>query len=98
MQKNFPAEAIACTYNPRLAMRILAYLRRNPRARDTAEGIAKWWVRDDPTAVHRVLQQLVVLNLVRKHSMPLYDHYSAVRQTDRKPSPETLTGPPRTGF
>lgn len=40
-QSAFPGEVIESTANPRLAMRLLAYLHRNPRAEDTVEGIAK---------------------------------------------------------
>lgn len=64
-----------------LALRILDYFRRHPRAKDSVEGIARFWVRADPLEVRRALDKLVELKLVemRKNaSMDLYSVCAAV--------------------
>ena len=48
----------------RLREAILEYLRRNPEAADTLEGIVSWWLRNQPvrveeSRVERALEQLV---------------------------------------
>lgn len=42
-----------------IALAILTYLELHPRARDTAEGIAHWWVRADVSVVKEALDILV---------------------------------------
>jgi len=42
-----------------LAERIMSYLDEYPRASDTAEGIAAFWVHARTTSVHRTLDSLV---------------------------------------
>ena len=64
--------------NSPLAFKILDYLRRNPAAKDSVEGIARWWVREDPVEVRRVLEKLAELNLVGKRSNAAFDLYYAV--------------------
>ena len=64
--------------NSKLAFKILDYFRRYPQAKDTVEGIAKWWVQDDPVEVRRVLGKLVDLNAVGKRSNAALDLYYAV--------------------
>ena len=66
--------------NSRLAFKILDYFRRHPEAKDTVEGIAKWWVQDDPVEVRRVLEKLVNLNLVGKRANATFDLYYAASQ------------------
>jgi hypothetical protein len=61
--------------NSKLAFKILDYFRRYPQAKDTVEGIAKWWVQEDPTEVRRVLDKLVAMNLVGKRSNAALDLY-----------------------
>lgn len=51
-----------------LAFKILDYFRRHPRAKDSVEGIAKWWVDDDPVAVRNALESLVDKELVYRHT------------------------------
>ncbi len=70
--------------NSRLAFKILDYLRRNPAAKDSVEGIARWWVRDDPGDVRRVLEKLVDLNLVGKRSNAAFDLYFAPNGEERE--------------
>jgi len=60
-----------------LAFKILDYIRRNPSAKDSIEGIAKWWVREDPVEVRRVLEKLAELDLVGKRSNASFDLYFA---------------------
>ena len=63
--------------NSPLALEILAYFRRNPKAKDSAEGVARWWVGGNPVDVCRVLERLVELNLVGKRSNTCCDFYFA---------------------
>jgi hypothetical protein len=63
--------------NTQLAFKILDYFRRYPQAKDTVEGIAKWWVQDDAIEVRRVLDKLVDLDLVGKRSNAALDLYYA---------------------
>ena len=60
-----------------LALQILDYLRRHPQAKDSVEGIARWWVNADPLDVRRALDKLVELNLVEKNTKSAMELYSA---------------------
>ena len=59
-----------------LALRILDYLRRHPQAKDSVEGIARFWVNADPIEVRRALDKLVDLKLVVKRANASIDLYS----------------------
>ncbi len=59
-----------------LASRILDYFQRHPQAKDTVEGIARWWVSADPVGVRRVLDRLVDLELVERRANASTDLYS----------------------
>ena len=59
-----------------LALQILDYFRRHPQAKDSVEGIAKFWVSADPIEVRRALDKLVDLNLVEKRKNASMDLYS----------------------
>lgn len=49
-----------------VAIQILSYLRMNPQAKDTAEGIAQWWVHEDVGIVEKALQLLVMEGVIEK--------------------------------
>ncbi len=58
-----------------LALQILDYFRRHPQAKDSVEGIARFWVDADPVNVSQALEKLVALDLISKRknaSMDLY--------------------------
>ena len=59
-----------------LALRILDYLRRHPQAKDSVEGIPRFWVNADPIEVRRALDKLVDLKLVVKRANTSIDLYS----------------------
>ena len=71
-------EAAEFVENSRLAFKILDYFHRYPQAKDTVEGIAKWWVQEDAIEVRRVLDKLVDLDLVGKRSNAALDLYYAL--------------------
>lgn len=55
-----------------VARTILDYLRRNPEAQDTLEGIVEWWLpeqpRNPPTAtIKEALDKLVGAGLISEH-------------------------------
>ena len=55
-----------------IEMKILAYLNRNPRAKDTIEGIMQWWLLDQEIRfeldrVQEALRRLVRNRLVLEH-------------------------------
>ena len=58
-----------------LALQILDYFRRHPQAKDSVDGIARFWVDADPVDVSHALEKLVELDLISKRknaSMDLY--------------------------
>jgi hypothetical protein len=55
----------------KVALAILAYFRLHPHAKDTAEGIADWWVREDKRVVKEALDLLVKEQVVATSR----DHY-----------------------
>ena len=59
-----------------LALQILDYFRRHPQAKDSVEGIARFWVTADPIGVRRALDKLVELELVEKRKNASMDLYS----------------------
>ncbi len=52
----------------RAAILILSYLRKNPHAKDTAEGIAQWWVHEDAKIVEKALELLTKEGVAEKKS------------------------------
>jgi hypothetical protein len=55
----------------KVALAIMAYYRTHPKASDTSEGIADWWVRKDREVVKQALDLLVKQKLVAASR----DHY-----------------------
>jgi hypothetical protein len=58
-----------------LVQRLLAYFRSHPRARDTAEGIARFWLDAEPREVERALEHLVKVGEVREVRVIGARHY-----------------------
>jgi hypothetical protein len=52
-----------------VAQLIVEYLRYNPDAKDTVEGIAKWWVHKDIYVVERALEYLVEQKHVMRYDL-----------------------------
>jgi DNA-binding IclR family transcriptional regulator len=67
-----------------LALRILDYFRRHPKAKDSVEGIARFWVSADPLEVRRALDKLVDLKLVEKRKNASMDLYSMSSETSTR--------------
>jgi DNA-binding IclR family transcriptional regulator len=63
-----------------LASQILDYFRRHPQAKDSVEGIARFWVNADPVEVRRALDKLVDMKLVEKRENTSMDLYSATAE------------------
>lgn len=59
-----------------LRRQIVAYLAAHPRALDTLDGIARWWVEDDPKAVEPVLAQLEHRGIVRRRELGAAVYFS----------------------
>ena len=51
----------------KVAIAILHYLRDYPFAKDTVEGIAKWWIRDEIEVVEGALELLMDEGVLEKH-------------------------------
>ena len=66
-----------------LALQILDYFRRHPQAKDSVEGIARFWVSADPLEVRRTLDRLVELRLVEKRKNASMDLYSMSAESSR---------------
>ena len=78
-------EVMEFVENSKLAFKILDYFRRYPQAKDTVEGIAKWWVQGHPVEVRRVLDKLVDLNAVGKRSNAAVDLCYVVSSNGSQP-------------
>jgi hypothetical protein len=73
---------------PSLADQILAYLARNPHARDTRDGIRQWWLptsaATSPKAVEAALRELVEKGHLSESEGPDgHVHYSAADSRTR---------------
>ena len=51
-----------------VAQLIIEYLKNNPDAKDTVEGIAKWWVHRDKAIVEQALEYLVIKKRVMHYN------------------------------
>lgn len=65
-----------------VAVQVVRYVRRNPRAADTCNGIARWWLpagaQADPAVVLRALEALVREGMLQATRLPSGDFlYSA---------------------
>ena len=70
-----------------MAEQILAYLARNPHARDTLDGIGQWWLQNNasssPKDVEEALRELVKQGHVFESEGPDgHVHYSAAVRGD----------------
>lgn len=85
-----------------LGARVLAYLERHPKAADTWEGIASWWLQVEPSvqpeAIRAALDRLVAAGSLAARRLPsaqwLYSAApgrTAVRES-RKLNPTGRTG------
>ncbi len=78
------------TNDSELGRLILEYLRANPTAGDTLQGIAQWWIlcqriTESVELVRRALGKLVDADLVSEHRMPDGQTYYRLRQNNRAP-------------
>jgi hypothetical protein len=69
------------TEEEKIALRILAYLKEHPQAKDTIEGISQWWLgrevsthrlADLEKAVSRLLSRDLIVSTQLKGSPPCY--------------------------
>jgi len=72
-----------------VAINILNYLRDHPQAKDTAEGIARWWVHEDAQAVKDALSLLQKEEVVEKTGQ-LYQLKQINRKQTHRPSIEEI--------
>jgi len=63
LEKNHPQN----TRIRQAAINILNYLRDHPQAKDTADGIARWWVHEDAQVVKDALGLLQEEGVVEKN-------------------------------
>jgi len=66
---------------PDIAERVLAYFRRNTEAMDSAEGIARFWVREDREVVGRCLADLHARGLLERRLIGGTAFYSCKRDS-----------------
>ena len=58
-----------------IAEQILQYLRCYPRAMDSVEGIARWWVKADAFLVGEALDELTEMRILGKRKGVSHDLY-----------------------
>jgi Tfp pilus assembly protein PilZ len=68
-----------------VAREIYEYLRLHPGAKDSAEGIARWWVEADVPQVRDALEELAEKKLIGKSEGPRRVLYYAIDQGDDEP-------------
>ena len=64
-----------------VAEKLISYTSENPRASDTSEGIAKWWVKMSLDEVLPVLESLVELGLWEKFRRDDHVLYRLIRNS-----------------
>ena len=62
-----------------MAIATLNYLRDHPQAKDSLQGIAKWWVGEEPEVVEKALAFLLEEGVIvkRRHVYQLTSHETA---------------------
>jgi Tfp pilus assembly protein PilZ len=68
-----------------VAHEIFEYLRLHPGAKDSAEGIARWWVEADVPQVQNALEELTNMKLIAKTEGPRRVLYYAIDHSDDEP-------------
>lgn len=80
---------------PEIAGRVLAYFRRNAEAMDSAEGIARFWIRENRDVVERCLSDLHSRGLLERRLIGGTAFYSCHHEPGSpdpgRPAPETVT-------
>jgi hypothetical protein len=66
---------MADTKHSEIAEKILQYLHCYPRAMDSVEGIARWWVKADELSVGEALDELTAMKVVGKRKGVSHDLY-----------------------
>src|SRR3989442_5540500 len=61
-----PVDSPGSPATPHIAERVLAYFRANTGAMDSVEGIARFWVREDPGVVEHCLADLHARGLLER--------------------------------
>jgi response regulator RpfG family c-di-GMP phosphodiesterase len=74
---------------PEIAGRVLAYFRRNAEAMDSAEGIARFWIREDRDVVERCLTDLHSRGLLERRLIGGTAFYSCHHDPGRPDSGRT---------
>ena len=81
--------------HPEIAGRVLAYFRRNAEAMDSAEGIARFWIREDRDVVERCLVDLHSRGLLERRLIGGTAFYSCHHEPGGpdpgRPAPESGT-------
>jgi DNA-binding IclR family transcriptional regulator len=81
MDTSSESQASDQQHEEELASAVLRYLAENPRAMDTLEGIAEWWIarqqiRVEVTTLARVLRRLTECGLLEVTGRGEYARYS----------------------
>ncbi len=87
--------------HPRIAERVLAYFRANTGAMDSVEGIARFWVREDPAVVEHCLAELHASGLLERRLIGGTAFYASRKDGPARGAAAALpalpTGEARTG-
>ena len=81
MNRSFNSQDSDQQHEEELTSAVLGYLAENPRAMDTLEGIAEWWIarqqiRVEVTMLARVLRRLTERGLLEVTGRGEYARYS----------------------
>src|SRR3989442_242923 len=86
---------------PHIAERVLAYFRANTGAMDSVEGIARFWVREDPAVVEHCLAELHASGLLERRLIGGTAFYASRKDGPARGAAAALpalpTGEARTG-